>query len=54
MSTHAFSDNASRTQPKTYNPLVRMWREITGQQPVETGPQAAVIAVRLKKTISRS
>lgn len=49
MSTHEFSDNASRTQQQTHNPLVRMWREITGQQPAESGLQAGVRAVRPKK-----
>ncbi|WP_427144061.1 hypothetical protein ACQCLI_12740 [Pseudomonas nitroreducens] len=49
MSTHELSDNASRTQQKTHNPLVRMWREITGHQPAEFRLQAGARAVRPKK-----
>lgn len=49
MGTHELSDNASRTQQKTHNLLVKMWREITGQQPAESGLQAGVRAVRPKK-----
>lgn len=50
MNTHAALNSASRTEPQTHNPLLKMWRGITGhKKPQESGHHAGVTAVRPKK-----